>query len=127
MRRGAWRNLQGKIDNLTAKAAARGWSADKLAGKIGNLNERVAGLNSTLDMFTTLENSTQGYSLSTGAGEVGGVTYDPSSGNIVIGFGSTSNFVHESQHAGQFEAGQVAFDSKTGNNYLQDIGDEVAA
>ena len=95
--------LQGKIDNLTAKAAAKGWIADKLAGKIGNLNERVSGLNSTLDMFTTLENSTQGYSLSTGAGEVGGVTYDPSSGNIVIGFGSTSNFVHESQHAGHLK------------------------
>lgn len=119
--------LQGQIDNLTAKAQAKGWSADKLAGKIGTLNERVASLNTTLGMFSTLENSTQGYSLSKGSGEVGGVTYDPNSGNIVISFGTTANFVHESQHAGQFESGGVAFDGKTGNTYLQDVGDEVAA
>lgn len=119
--------LQGKIDKLTAKAQEKSWSADKLAGKIGNLNDRVASLNTTLGMFTTLKNSTQGYSLSKGTNEVGGVTYDPSSGSIVISFGTTSNFVHETQHAGQFEAGEIAFDSKTGNTYLQDVGDEVFA
>ncbi len=119
--------LQGKIDKLTAKARTKDWSADKLSKKIGNLKERVASLNATLDVFTTLEQSTQGYSLSPGTGEVGDVSYDPTSGNIVISYSSTANFVHESQHAGQFETGEMAFDGDTGNSYLQDVYDEVAA
>jgi uncharacterized protein (DUF2235 family) len=119
--------LQGKVDKLTAKAAAKGWSAEKLAGKIGNLNERVASLNGSIANFGVLENSDQVYSLKSGAGEVGGVTYDNATGNIVINYSSTANFVHESTHAGQYEAGDMAFNSQTGATYAQDLGDEAAA
>ena len=121
-------NLQGRIDKLTAKAEKKGWSSDKLAGKLGNLNERVASLNTTLDMFSTLESSTQGYSLSSGAGEVGSTYYDPSSGNVVINYSSTANFVHESTHAGQFETGDLAFQNSPAQlSYAQDLFDEVSA
>ena len=75
-----------------------------------------------------LEASDQVYSLSsTAEGENGGVTLNTSTNVIDIKSGSTSNFVHEMTHAGQFEAGDMAFDSKTGNTLAQDIYDEVSA
>jgi hypothetical protein len=119
--------LQGKIDKLTAKAARKDWGAEKLAGKIGNLNERVASLNSTIAVFGALESSSQGYSLNKNSGEVGGASYDPKADNIVISFNSTALFVHELTHAGQFETGDVAFDGKSGNSYVQDVIDEANA
>ncbi len=119
--------LQKKVDGLTAKANDKGWSAEKLAGKVGNLNERISGLNGSLTNLGVLEASTQNYSLKTGAGEEGGTTYDPKTGNIVFSFGSTSNFVHETTHGGQFETGDFAFNKTTGMSLGQDVHDEVAA
>jgi len=75
----------------------------------------------------TLEASSQVYALKSGAGEEGGTTYDPSAGNIVFSYGSTSNFIHETTHGGQFETGDIAFDTKTGMSYGSDVHDEVAA
>jgi RHS repeat-associated protein len=40
--------LQNKVDNFTAKAEAKGWSAEKLASKIGNSADRVSSLNNTI-------------------------------------------------------------------------------
>ncbi|HMS29842.1 MAG TPA: hypothetical protein PKD32_08325 [Saprospiraceae bacterium] len=120
--------LQSSIDKLTKKAADKGWSAEKLAGKIGDKQERVNSLNSTISTFKTLEGSSQGYSLKTGAGEVGGTYYDNASGNVVIDFSNTANFVHEVTHAGQFESGNLAFDPNTPQgSYAQDLFDEVSA
>ena len=120
--------LQGKVDKFTATAAEKGWSAEKLAGKIGNLNERISSINGSLGNLGTLEQSSQTYSLSKiGAGQTGDTSYDPATGNVVISFGSTSNFVHESTHAGQFESGDIAFDSVSGKPYASDTGDEIAA
>ena len=119
--------LQSDINKLNAKAEAKGWSSEKLAGKIGNKAERLASLNSSIGTMGTLEGSTQVYSLShTGYGENGGVTLNTSTNVIDIKFGSTANFVHEMTHAGQFETGDVAF-SNTGMSLLQDIYDETAA
>lgn len=117
--------LQSKADKLSAKAEAKGWSSEKLSRKMGNVNERVASLNSSLGTMTELENSAQVYSLKSVTG-VGGVTYDTKTGNVVIAFGGTANFVHETTHAGQFESGHMAFDGKTGQTFGQDIMDEVA-
>lgn len=119
--------LQSKVDNLTAKAAAKGWSAEKLAGKIGNKQERINSLNGSLANLGALESSTQVYALSKTSDEVGGTTYDPSTGNVVFSFGSTANFVHETTHGGQFEAGGAAFNSVTGQSFGNDVFDEVAA
>jgi hypothetical protein len=120
-------NLQSKVDKITAKGAKAGWSQERLAGKIGDLNQRVSSLNSTLGNLGALESSTQTYSLSQTTGELGGTTYDNSTGNVVISFGTTANFVHETTHAGQYESGDIAFDRMTGQSYGQDLQDEASA
>ena len=122
--------LQNRINKLTKKAKAGGWSAEKLANKIGDKNERITSLNNSLETMEILENSSQGYSLShTVLDETGGVTLKQDTGIIDIKFGSenTAYFVHEMTHAGQFETGDIAFDAKTGNTLAQDIYDEIAA
>ncbi len=119
--------LQRRSDRLRAKAERKGWSESKLNRRLGNTDQRIASLNSTIDTFGTLENSTQVYSLQSGAGEVGGTSYDTGTGNIVLNFSSTSNFVHEVSHAGQFESGDIVFDSFSGNSIAPDLQDEVNA
>jgi RHS repeat-associated protein len=119
--------LQGKIDRLNSKAESKGWSTEKLAGKIGNMQERVNSLNGTIDNLGVLEASSQVYALKSGAGEQGGTTYDPLTGNIVFSYDGTANFVHETTHGGQFESGNIAFDTNTGTSYGSDVFDEVAA
>lgn len=119
--------LQKKIDGYNAQATKNGWSAQKLAGKIGDLGDRVASLNGSLKTLGTLEASKQMYSLKSGAGEEGGTTYDPKTGNIVFSYSNTANFVHETTHGGQFESGDIAFSATTGASIGQDVQDEVAA
>ena len=120
--------LQNRVDKLTAKAETKGWSAEKLANRIGDKTERISSLSTSLETMGALEASDQGYSLShTAEGENGGVTFNTSTNVIDIKFGGTANFLHETTHAGQFETGDIAFDSKTGNTLAQDVYDEVAA
>jgi len=118
--------LRNRINKLTAKAKVKGWSAEKLANKIGDKSERIASLNNSLDVMGSLENSSQGYSLNSGALE-NQTFYNPKTGDVVISYSGTALFVHETTHDGQFETGDIAFDSKTGNTLAQDIYDEVAA
>lgn len=119
--------LQGKINDLNTTASKKGWSSSKLAGKIGDMQERVNSLNNSVNNLTTLENSSQTYSLSKVTNSnIGGVTFDKNSGNINIGFdGTTLNFVHETTHGGQFESGDIAFDINSGLSLAQDLYDEV--
>lgn len=120
--------LQSKADGVGAKAEKKGWSQEKLDRKMGNLTERVSSLNSSLGTMSTLENSSQGYSLShTTAGENGGISLNTGTNIIDVKFGGTANFVHETTHAAQFETGDVAFSSITGMTVGQDVYDEVAA
>jgi RHS repeat-associated protein len=118
-------NLQKQVDNLTAKAKEKGWSAEKLAGKIGNMQERINGLNSSISNLGVLEGSTQVYSLNAGAAK-NEVSYDASTGNIVINYNGTALFTHETTHAGQFETGDIAFNKTNGATLAQDVHDEVA-
>lgn len=118
--------LERKADRIRDKADRKSWSQEKLSSKIGNLEQRVASLNGTLANLTNLETSNQIYSLRSGAGEIGGTTYDAATGAIVFSFGSTANFIHETTHGGQFETGGIAF-TQIGNSILQDVGDEIAA
>lgn len=117
--------LQGKIDGLNAKATEKGWSAEKLAGKIGNMQDRVSSLNDAISNLGVLEASTQMYSLNSGATQ-NEVSYDVSTGNIVISYSGTALFTHETTHAGQFETGDIAFNSTNGAVLGQDVYDEVA-
>lgn len=116
--------IQKAINNLVLKAAAKGWSAEKLSKKIGNRSERVSSLNSSLGIMGVLENSTQVYALAHICDE-GGLSLDPATSIISINFEGTYNFVHELTHAGQFETGDMAF--STEGTVFQDVYDEMAA
>lgn len=121
--------LQRRANRLRAKAERKGWSANKLNRRLGNTEQRVASLNSTISTLGAIESSEQVYSLNNvGNSEGQGYTsYDTESGNIVINYtGNTGNFVHEATHAGQFESGQVAYYSN-GSAAGADLYDEVAA
>ncbi len=117
-------DLQGQL-NAMNQALADG--VEGLESSISYLTERIGSLNGTLTNLGTLESSDQLYSLRSGAGELGGTTYDPVTGAIVFSYGTTSNFVHETTHGGQFESGDLAFDIGTGVSYLQDVNDETAS
>ena len=120
--------LEARKEKLTAKAEKKGWSNEKLGQKMGNVNERISSLNGTLGTMTELENSAQTYSLKPGdTSGAGGITYDAKTGNVVLAYNGTANFVHEVTHGGQFEAGHSAFSSTTGKSYGQDLVDEVGA
>lgn len=122
--------LQSQIDELNAKAAAKGWSSEKLKRKIGDTADRVASLNASIKTMGTLEGSSQVYGLShTKYLENGGVTLNTSTNVIDISylFGDTANFVHEMTHAGQFETGELAFSKSDGSALCMDLHDEVAA
>ncbi len=119
--------LQSKLDGLSAKAADKGWSAEKLAKRVGNLSGRVESLNSTISTFGTLESSSQGYSLSKVGAEQSATSLNTENNVIDIAFDGTSTFVHEVTHAGQFESGDLGFDSSTGASLLGDLSDEVAS
>ncbi|WP_353166601.1 RHS repeat-associated core domain-containing protein [Empedobacter brevis] len=118
--------LQSKIDRTTAKADRKGWSAEKLTGKLGNLNERVSSLNNTISTFGALEESSQVYALNSRSSD-NNVSYDTSTGNVMINYSGTALFVHETTHAGQFESGDLAFSTTTGLALAQDISDEISA
>lgn len=119
--------LQSSVDKLTAKASAKGWSVEKLINKVGNKIGRIYNLNTTLGTMNTLENSSQVYRLSGTTGSIGGLKLSTTDNVLVIDYSGTANFVHEITHAGQFEVGDVAFDSKSGLSLAQDIFDETSA
>ncbi len=122
------RKIKDKVLLLQQKASKMELKG-KSSKRLNKLSKRIKGLNQTLATMTTIENSSQGYSLSQATGEVGGVQYDNSSNLINISYvsGSTENFIHEVTHAGQFETGDIAFSPESGKTLAQDIYDEVAA
>lgn len=118
--------LQSKINNLSAKAERKGWSDKKLQRRIGDKGKRTHLLNSTINTLGDLEDSDQVYSLSTEKGKAGETTYN----NGVVNFqfdGSTSNFVHETTHGGQFESGDIGFSKSSGMALGLDVYDEIDA
>ena len=78
-----------------------------------------------------LEKSSQVYALKTyydpDNQKSGSLTLSGNTVNINYKAGSTSLFIHELTHAGQFENGDVAFDRITGNAYFIDVADELEA
>ncbi|MDE6342063.1 MAG: hypothetical protein K2K93_07080 [Muribaculaceae bacterium] len=119
--------LQKSIKKILDTSAKKGWSEEKTAKKLGNKPERVASLNNTLATMKTIEESTQGYSLSRSEGNIGEVTLDDNIININYVDGDVSNFVHEVTHAGQFESGDISYRKDTGSALFVDIYDELQA
>ena len=112
--------LESQLERLTQKGAKQ--------NRIDNLQERVTGMRSNMEMMNTIENSSQLYSLEKiEPTETGGVIFKPETNAIMIQYANSANFVHELTHAGQFETGDVAFQSETGTPVAQDVYDEIAA
>jgi RHS repeat-associated protein len=117
--------LKRKISRLQAKAAKKGWSAEKLAKRIGNKQDRFNILNDLTHTLGVLESSKQVYRLNSASAHKN-LSYDNSTGEIVINYdGTTAMFAHETTHAGQFETQDLAF-TLTGELLAQDVFDEIA-
>ncbi|WP_240049538.1 hypothetical protein [Mucilaginibacter psychrotolerans] len=116
-------NFNQGIADLRAIAGATGVNLD---GLISGIQQQVTSLDGTLSNLTNLENSTQVYALRGGVTEVGGTTLNPQNHIITFAFGTTANFIHETTHGGQFEAGEIAFNSR-GAIVGQDVNDEISA
>ena len=115
--------LQKSIDKTNANDKL---TAEQKTKRIGNRQDRVNSLNKTLSTMGTAETSSQVYALKQISGNVGNLSFDANTNVITINYtGTTSNFVHEVTHVGQFENKEVGF---YGNGTVgQDIDDEVAA
>jgi RHS repeat-associated protein len=92
-----------------------------------NSNERLEYLTKSLETMNILEASNQRYNLSFTEDDFGEVKYlkEKNSIELVVG-NSTSNFIHELTHAGQYESGDLAF-LPNGATILQDVEDEINA
>ena len=99
---------------------------NNLIGKREN-GSRIESLQKTLSNMKTLENSSQVYSLQKTKSDVGQVRFDKSTGNVVLEYNGTANFVHEVTHGAQFESRDVGFDKSTGVAIAYDLWDEVGA
>jgi RHS repeat-associated protein len=119
--------LNKKIDRVFKKAFEKGWSDAKISKKLGDLQDRSASLSGTLVNLANLESSTQVYSLNQTSSEIGGTSYDPTTGNVVFKYKNTANFVHETTHGGQFENGEIGFDKVQGTGVADDLVDETSA
>ena len=87
----------------------------------------LESLNETLNTMQQIEESNQVYRLKDSYLGYGFLKLDGDTKTINIYYTSADNLVHEITHAGQFESGDLAFLSKTGDVQAQDIYDEVAA
>jgi len=91
------------------------------------LKARLANLDKVIDLVNTLEKSDVEYILKPSAKAEGSTAYDTRRKCIVLTVGSTANFIHEITHGGQYETGEIIFDSLLDKSYLQDLYDEAEA
>lgn len=98
--------------------------------RLDALRERTSILRHSLEMMNNLQNDpSQSYALHLiMPNETGGITHDLQTGDIVIRYNNSANFVHEMTHAGQFYTQDIAFASNDKNGIMyNDVYDEVAA
>jgi RHS repeat-associated protein len=120
--------IQNKVNGINAKADNKHWTAEQRNKAIGSLGDQLKKLNKSVSDMGTLENSKQVYSLYYNSSLTEGATaFDPASRKIVISFASTSNFVHEVTHGGQFEAGEFGYSQLNGSPIGVDVFDETEA
>ena len=120
--------IQNQIDIINSIGNEFGFS-EGLNNLQQGLESRVASLNSSIETLNSLESSKQVYTLNSNNNGVGGTTYDPTTGYIVLSYGgndATANFLHEAVHAGQFETQDIGF-NPNGTTLGADVYDEVAA
>lgn len=100
---------------------------EKVQQEIQALKNRLEILDRVIDLITMLEKSDMEYTLKPSQKAEGSTSYDTRQRCIVLTVGSTANFIHEITHAGQYEAGEIMFDSVLDKSYLQDLYDEIEA
>jgi RHS repeat-associated protein len=121
--------IDNKISEISKKAIDKGWSEKKLDRKTSELKERSESLEKTLNTMNDLEdpNTPTIYKLqqvdqngyfAQGKGE--------NEGKLIIAYSSTSTFVHEVTHGGQYHNGEIGFNAK-GYTTGYDLMDEVNA
>ena len=120
--------VDGQIDYYTERAKQKGWSEAKLNRKTSELKEQSTSLGKTLNTMNDLENSqSTTYTLRKVNGN-GYFTkgYGDDAGKMVIAFSTTSSFVHEVTHGGQYHNKEVNF-LQNGSLSGYDLMDEVNA
>lgn len=100
---------------------------EKIQQEITSLKNRLTILDKVIDLVNTLEKSDVEYILRSSQKAEGSTSYDTRRKCIVLTVGSTANFIHEITHGGQYEAGEIMFDSLLDKSYLQDLFDEAEA
>ena len=123
-------SIQKNIEEYKNKAVEKGWTQEKLDKKTSELKSRLNWLNEKNQQLDKIESSSQVYRLKKikdVENPRGVVSLNPTDKVIEIAYFSTSNFVHETTHAWQFEEGHIAFASTDGMTVFLDIWDEVLA
>jgi hypothetical protein len=104
-------SIDGDINRLTAKAEQKGWSENKLNRKTADLKERSTSLEKTLNTMSNLENCRETTYTLKKVDANGGKFYMGSEetdiGKMVIEYATTSTFVHEVTHGGQFHNKEI--------------------
>ena len=123
-------SIQKNIEEYKNKAVEKGWTQEKLDKKTSELKSCLNWLNEKNQQLDKIESSSQVYRLKKikdVENPRGEVSLNPTDKVIEIAYFSTSNFVHETTHAWQFEEGHIAFASTDGMTVFLDIWDEVLA
>jgi RHS repeat-associated protein len=119
--------LTNLANNIKDQAKKAGWGDERTSVTLGELDQRVSGLQGTVQNLNNLESSKQVYTLGQASEDKGGTERDPSTGKIIFNVGNTANFVHETPHGGQYESGDLAFINGHKLPVLHDVYDELAA
>ena len=122
-----WNSMRSSLNN--EKFSARiGMIIEKATHGIlcEGASNRYLAIDRTLTTMETMEGSSQVYKLSRCKGAVSSVKYDKKDNSLTVNFSSTSGFIHEITHCGQFEKGWIGFSRKSGLVF-SDIFDELEA
>ena len=116
--------IQGVYDKLMLKLDKGGNSK-----RLDALRERAMILQHSLEMMNNLQNDlSQRYVLNFRPDQTGGISHDLQTGDIIIHYNSSANFIHEMIHAGQFYTQDIAFAPNNANKIMyNDVYDEIAA
>jgi hypothetical protein len=90
--------------------------------------EKYTAIDRTLATMEIMEGkSSQVYKMSRCEGSVSSVTYNKKDNSLTVNFSSTSGFIHEITHCGQFEKGWIGFSRNSDGAVFSDIYDEFEA
>ena len=122
------KELEGNRNNLISKTSS--WGQRSRERQVNKLNERIKSLDETLSTMGNLEgdhSTTYTLSRTEASSQVSLITEGEKKGMVSIAFSSTTSFVHEVTHVGQYYSNDIGFFLNTGGIAAYDIFDEVQA